>query len=98
MEEMRVTPYREAIGALMWAATMTRPDVAYAAHQLGKINNNPGPVHEGRQKGHYNICGTRRTLGSPTEERRGRAQNCRYEWTPISPLAQTLGVWFQAER
>ena len=31
-EEMRVTPYREAVGALMWVATMTRPDVACAAH------------------------------------------------------------------
>ncbi|CAM9645817.1 unnamed protein product [Ascophyllum nodosum] len=44
-EEMRVIPYREAAGALMWAATMTRPDVAYAAHQLGKFNDSPGPVH-----------------------------------------------------
>ncbi|CAM9938991.1 unnamed protein product [Ascophyllum nodosum] len=44
-EEMRITPYREAVGALMWAATMTRPDVANAAHQLGKFNDNPGPVH-----------------------------------------------------
>ena len=42
---MRATPYREAVGALMWAATMTRPDVAYAAHQLGKFNDNPGPTH-----------------------------------------------------
>ena len=53
-EEMRVTPYREAIGALMWAATMTRPDNAYAAHLLGKFNDNPGPVHitlEGGEKG-----------------------------------------------
>ena len=33
-EEMRVTPFREAVGALVWAATMTRPDVVYAAHQL----------------------------------------------------------------
>ncbi|CAM9469842.1 unnamed protein product, partial [Ascophyllum nodosum] len=41
-EEMCVTPYREAVGAIMWAATMTRPDVAYAAHQLGKFNDNPG--------------------------------------------------------
>ena len=44
-EEMRVPPYREAVGALMWTATMTRPDVAYAAHQLGKFNDSPGPVH-----------------------------------------------------
>ena len=44
-EEMRVTSYREAVGALIWAATMTRPDVAYIAHQLGNMNDNPGPVH-----------------------------------------------------
>ena len=44
-EEMRVTPYREAEGALMWAVTMTRPDIAYAAHKLEKFNNNPGTVH-----------------------------------------------------
>ncbi|CAM9969543.1 unnamed protein product [Ascophyllum nodosum] len=42
---MRSTPYREAVGALMWAATMTRPDVAYAAHQLGRFNDNPRPAH-----------------------------------------------------
>ena len=44
-EEIRVAPYREAVGALMWAATMTRPDVTYAAHQLGKFHDNPGSVH-----------------------------------------------------
>ena len=30
---------------------MTRPDVAYAAHQLGKFNDKPGPVHWGAAKG-----------------------------------------------
>ena len=49
-EQMRVTPYREAVGALMWAATMVRADVAYAAHQLGKFNDNPGPLHWGGGK------------------------------------------------
>ena len=45
-EEIRVTtPYREAVGALIWAATITRPDIAYAAHQLEKLNDNPEPVH-----------------------------------------------------
>ena len=29
----------------MWAATITRPDVAHAAYQLGKFNDNPGPAH-----------------------------------------------------
>ena len=49
-EGMRVTPCREVVGALMWAVTMTRPDVAYAAHQLGNVNDNPGPVHLGAAK------------------------------------------------
>ena len=44
-KEMRITPYREAVGALMWAATMTPPDVAYTSHQLGKFNDNQRPVH-----------------------------------------------------
>ena len=45
-EEMRVTPYRKVVEALMWAATITFPNVAYAAHRLGNFNDNPGPpVH-----------------------------------------------------
>ena len=44
-DEMRVIPYREAVGTLMWTATVTCPDVAYAAHQLGIFNGNPEPVH-----------------------------------------------------
>ena len=44
-EEMRHIPYSEAVGTLMWAATMTRPDILFAAHNLAKFCDDPGPVH-----------------------------------------------------
>ena len=44
-EEMRRIPYGEAVRALMWAATMTRPDLSFAAHNLAKFCTDPGPVH-----------------------------------------------------
>ena len=44
-EEMRRTPYREAVLALVWAATMSRPDLSFEAHNLAKFCDDPGPVH-----------------------------------------------------
>ena len=35
--EMRGIPYREAEGALMWVANITRPGLAYTAHTLAKF-------------------------------------------------------------
>ena len=32
-------PYREALGALMWTATMTRPDIAYAVRAVARFWN-----------------------------------------------------------
>ena len=93
---MRVTPYREAVGALMWAATMTHPHVAYAAHQLGKFNDSPGPAHWRAAKRALQYVWRTKDVG--TEKRRGCAQNCRHGWTQISPFVQTLGVRFQAEQ
>ena len=43
-KEMRCIPYREAVGALMWAATMTRPHLSFAAHNLTKFCDDPRPV------------------------------------------------------
>ena len=43
--KMRGIPYREAVGALLLAANMIRPDLAYTAHTLAKFGDNPGPEH-----------------------------------------------------
>ena len=36
--------YREAVGALMWTATMTRPDIACAVRAMDRLWN-PGLKH-----------------------------------------------------
>lgn len=42
--EMRNTPYREALGTLMWITTMTRPNLSFAAHNLVNYRGDPeGP-------------------------------------------------------
>jgi transposase InsO family protein len=42
---MAKTPYREAIGSLMWAAVATRPDIAFAVSLLSQFLENPGEIH-----------------------------------------------------
>ena len=82
----------------MWAATMTRPDVAYAGHQLETFNDNPGPVHSiaANRALHYLWC--TKDVGITYEETPGSCTKHCHGGTPISPLVQTLGVRFQVER
>jgi hypothetical protein len=42
---MRDVPYREAVGALNWAALATRPDIAFAVATVARFASNPGPAH-----------------------------------------------------
>ena len=42
---MRLIPYREAIGSLMFLSTRTRPDIATALNILAKHNACPHPIH-----------------------------------------------------
>ena len=42
---MAKTPYREAVGSLLWVSNGTRPDIAYAVSQVAKYMTNPGQDH-----------------------------------------------------
>ena len=42
---MAKTPYREAIGSLMYAAITTRPDISFAVLTLSQFLENPGEAH-----------------------------------------------------
>jgi hypothetical protein len=42
---MHDVPYREAVGALNWAALATQPDIAFAVATVARFAANPGPVH-----------------------------------------------------
>ena len=42
---MRDKPYRQLLGALMWAQAATRPDLSFAITLLAHFQSNPGPAH-----------------------------------------------------
>ena len=44
-EDMRDVPYQRGIGSLMYAATSTRPDIAFAVATLSQFMRNPGQQH-----------------------------------------------------
>ena len=44
-EAMRLVPYREAVGSLMYLAIATWPDISYAVGVLSRFSTNPGPAH-----------------------------------------------------
>ena len=43
--DMESIPYRSAVGSMMYATVMTRPDIANAVRTLASFNQNPGLAH-----------------------------------------------------
>ncbi|KAL9561817.1 hypothetical protein ACKAV7_014079 [Fusarium commune] len=42
----KITQYQKKIGTILYAAVMTRPDIAFAASRLARFNRNPGHLHQ----------------------------------------------------
>jgi transposase InsO family protein len=40
-----ITQYQRKVGSLLYAAVITRPDIAFATSRLARFNCNPGPEH-----------------------------------------------------
>ena len=68
---MRDVPYREAVGALNWAALATRPDISFAVSTVARFASNPGPAHwEAVKRIYHYLAGTRDLWLSYGEARR----------------------------
>jgi hypothetical protein len=43
--QMKEIPYQQAVGALLYLSTTTRPDIAYSVSKVARFNQNPGVQH-----------------------------------------------------
>ena len=59
---MEKTPYREAIGSLMYASVATRPDITHAVSALSRFLDNPGSIHWEAVKRVFRYLAGTRTL------------------------------------
>jgi hypothetical protein len=76
INDMKKVPFRSAIGALMYLATCTRPDISYAVSVCASYMHNPGRVHWDIVKGilaYVNYTSTRGIIFGSRE--------CTDDWT-----------------
>jgi len=45
LDEMKNVPFQQAVGSLLFAAQVSRPDINYAVNEVSRYNNNPGKPH-----------------------------------------------------
>jgi hypothetical protein len=66
-DEPKDFPYRELIGSLMFAATVSHPDIAHAINKLAQYSSNPSIAHWNLAKQIlkyvYHTCDQTLTLG-----------------------------------
>lgn len=44
-KKMESVPYQEAVGSLLYASQISRPDISYAVNMVSRYCQNPGPAH-----------------------------------------------------
>lgn len=44
-DKMKNIPYQEAVGSILYAAQVSRPDICYAVNKVSRFNQNPGMPH-----------------------------------------------------
>ncbi len=70
LDRMKKTPYREAIGSLMYASVATRPDITYSVSALLRFLDNPGTIHwEAAKRVLHYLSGTKNLTLTYGEER-----------------------------
>ena len=65
--EMAKCPYRSLTGSLLYAALLTRPDIAFATQAVCRFNQNPGRAHWKAAKRILKYLKATRTRGLSTK-------------------------------
>ncbi|XP_045036768.1 secreted RxLR effector protein 161-like [Daphnia magna] len=68
--------YKEAVGALLYLSTTTRPDISYAVGQVAKLSQNSGIQHWKAVKRIFRYIAGTRTFGILYSKKEGEMVMC----------------------